>query len=219
MRFESFVATRYLRGKRKNRFVSLITIISMAGVCVGVMTLIVVISVMTGFDEELRETIIGNRAHMRVYPGGTQEMHEWPKAIEDIKGLNPEVIGAGPIIETEALLKNGEYTTGALIVGVDIDLETEVTDLATNLTNAEGREFGFGDLPGDKEIVLGIYRPHVDVGGGHAPRRADLHARERHFAGTHVGLRSAVRLCEYRHGGHAHGPQGRGRRAPAVEQS
>jgi lipoprotein-releasing system permease protein len=163
MRFESFVATRYLRGKRKNRFVSLITIISMAGVCVGVMTLIVVISVMTGFDEELRETIIGNRAHMRVYPGGTQEMHEWPKAIEDIKGLNPEVIGAGPIIETEALLKNGEYTTGALIVGVDIDLETEVTDLATNLTNAEGREFGFGDLPGDKEIVLG-YRLAQRIG-------------------------------------------------------
>jgi len=163
MRFESFVATRYLRGKRKNRFVSLITIISMAGVCVGVMTLIVVISVMTGFDEELRETIIGNRAHMRVYPGGTQEMHEWPKAIEDIKSLNPEVIGAGPIIETEALLKNGEYTTGALIVGVDIDLETEVTDLATNLTTAEGREFGFGELPGDKEIVLG-YRLAQRIG-------------------------------------------------------
>ncbi|MBI1319845.1 MAG: lipoprotein-releasing ABC transporter permease subunit [Candidatus Hydrogenedens sp.] len=163
MRFEAFVAARYLSGKRKNRFVSLITIISMAGVCVGVMTLIVVISVMTGFDEELRETIIGNRAHLRVYPGGSNDMYDWKTAIHEIKELNPEVIGAGPVIETEALLKNGDYTTGALIVGVDVDLETGVTDLSTNLTEAQGREFGRGDLPGDKEIVLG-YRLAQRIG-------------------------------------------------------
>ena len=62
MRFETFVAARYLRGKRKTRFISLITFISIAGVSVGVIALIVVMSVMTGFDIALRETIIGNRA-------------------------------------------------------------------------------------------------------------------------------------------------------------
>jgi len=163
MRFEAFVAARYLRGKRKNRFVSLITIISMAGVCVGVMTLIVVISVMTGFGEALRETIIGNRAHMRVYAQGGQNIHNWQQTIADLKELVPEITGAGPVVETEALLKNGNYTTGALVVGVDVDLETSVTDLSANLTNAGGREFGRGELPGDKEIVLG-YRLAQRIG-------------------------------------------------------
>ncbi|MCX5757662.1 MAG: lipoprotein-releasing system transmembrane subunit LolC, partial [Candidatus Hydrogenedentes bacterium] len=66
MRFESYVAFRYLRGKRKSRFVSLISLISVAGVSIGVIALIVVMSVMTGFDIALRDTIIGNRSHLTV---------------------------------------------------------------------------------------------------------------------------------------------------------
>jgi lipoprotein-releasing system permease protein len=163
MRFEAFVATRYLRGKRKNRFVSLITIISMAGVAVGVMTLIVVMSVMTGFDQELRETIIGNRAHLRVFPGGGQTLYEWKDAVAQIKQLNPEVVGAGPVLETEALLKNGSETTGCLIIGVEPELEKDVTDLATNLTSEGGRMFSEGEPPGEKEIVLG-YRLAQRIG-------------------------------------------------------
>ncbi len=67
MKFETFVALRYLRSKRRNRFISLISIISIAGVSVGVITLIIVMSVMTGFDIALRETIIGNRSHLSIY--------------------------------------------------------------------------------------------------------------------------------------------------------
>ncbi|MCC6154228.1 MAG: lipoprotein-releasing system transmembrane subunit LolC, partial [Candidatus Hydrogenedentes bacterium] len=66
MKFEAFVAMRYLRGKRKNRFVGLITIISTAGVSVGVMALIVVLGVMTGFDEEFTAAIMGSNAHLQV---------------------------------------------------------------------------------------------------------------------------------------------------------
>lgn len=168
MRFEAFVATRYLRGKRKNRFVSLITIISMAGVAVGVMTLIVVMSVMTGFDRELRATIIGNRAHLRVFPSGGQTLYEWKDSIAQVKALCPEILGAGPVLESEALLKNGNLTTGCLIIGVDPDLEGAVTDLETNLTSeptpgAGGRMFGEGELPREKEIVLG-YRLAQRIG-------------------------------------------------------
>ena len=66
MRFEWYAASRYLRGKRKTRFISLITLISVAGVSVGVIALIVVMSVMTGFDIALRETIIGRSEERRV---------------------------------------------------------------------------------------------------------------------------------------------------------
>lgn len=155
MRFETYVAARYLRGKRKNRFVSLITIISVAGVCVGVMALIVVMSVMTGFDNALRATIIGNRSHLTVLEKARREMFDYQTTISDVTALAPEVIAAGPVVEIEALLKNGGYTAGAMVIGVDPALESKVTDLGTNLENTDQRPFARGALPAEKEIVLG----------------------------------------------------------------
>ncbi len=155
MRFELYVAARYLRGKRKNRFVNLITIISVAGVCVGVMALIVVMSVMTGFNIALRETIIGNRAHLTVYLPGGAPITDYEEIIRDIEALCPEIVASGPIVQIEALLRRGDETTGALIHGVDPERERHVTDLAVNLTREGGRTFGRGELPGEKEIVLG----------------------------------------------------------------
>lgn len=155
MRFEAYVAERYLRGKRKNRFVSLITIISVAGVCVGVMALIVVMSVMTGFDNALRATIIGNRSHLTVLEKARREMFDYQTAINDVRALVPEVVGAGPVVEIEGLLKNGGHTSGAMVIGVDPALESGVTDLGTNLINTDERPFARGELPKEKEIVLG----------------------------------------------------------------
>ncbi len=160
MRFETFVAARYLRGKRKTRFISLITFISIAGVSVGVIALIVVMSVMTGFDIALRETIIGNRAHLTVMNRMGRPIMDVDKVIDELKALSPDVLGAGPILQIEALLKRGEYTTGAFVLGVDPEREKEVTDLARNLTREGGRTFGQGELPGDKEIVLGFRLAH-----------------------------------------------------------
>jgi lipoprotein-releasing system permease protein len=155
MRFETFVASRYLRGKRKNRFVSLITIISVAGVSVGVMTLIVVMAVMTGFDEALQDSIIGNRAHLAVVNKGLYPMIDWQDAIDRVEAMSPEVEASGPILQFEGLMKNRDHTTGGLILGVDPELEKDVTYLEENLSEAGGRTFGRGDLPGDFEIVLG----------------------------------------------------------------
>ncbi|MCK5861854.1 MAG: ABC transporter permease, partial [Candidatus Hydrogenedentes bacterium] len=167
MRFEFFVAARYLRGKRKTRFISLITFISVAGVSVGVIALIVVMSVMTGFDIALRETIIGNRAHLTVMNPMGQAITDVDKVVEELKALTPEVVGAGPILQIEALLKRGRATTGAFVLGMDPELEKEVTDIARNLTREDGRTFGEGELPGDKEIVLGFrlaYRLGARIG-------------------------------------------------------
>lgn len=160
MRFETYVALRYLRGKRKTRFISLITFISVAGVSVGVIALIVVMSVMTGFDNALRATIIGNRAHLTVFLPAGREMIDHERAIEEIRAIAPEVTGAGPIMQIEALLKRDGQTTGGFIMGVDPSREAEVTDLGENLTKNGGRLFGSGRLPGDKEIVLGYRLAH-----------------------------------------------------------
>ncbi len=163
MRFETFIAARYLRAKRKNRFVSLITVISVAGVSVGVIALIVVMGVMTGFDIELRNTLIGNRAHLTVYPNNGGEFEDFEKVIREVRALCPEVVGAGPIIQIEALLKRGPNTTGAVLLGVDPVLERDVTDLEKNLTKEDNREWGEGRLPGSKEVVLG-YRLAQNLG-------------------------------------------------------
>lgn len=159
MRFETYVALRYLRGKRKNRFVSLITLISVAGVSVGVIALIVVLSVMTGFDIALRATIIGNRAHLTIQDR-RGPMTDPDAVITEVKSLCPEIVACGPFDQVECLLVNREgrrnpLTSGAFIMGVDPQREQEVSQLAENLTHANGRTFGKGRLPDEKEIVLG----------------------------------------------------------------
>jgi lipoprotein-releasing system permease protein len=154
LRFELFVAARYLGGKNKRTFLGLITLISMAGVAVGVMTLVVAMGIMTGFGTALRDTILGNRAHVTVF-----EMRGAP--IYDAEGLMaqleamPGVVAASPVLQLEALLKHGDRQTGAYVVGVDPARESRVTRLAENLSDADGRTRGAGELPGHKEIVLG----------------------------------------------------------------
>ncbi|MFP6617174.1 MAG: lipoprotein-releasing ABC transporter permease subunit [Candidatus Hydrogenedentota bacterium] len=161
MRFETFVALRYLSGKRKNRFISLISLISVAGVSVGVMALIIVMAVMTGFDNALRETIIGNRAHFTVLDPTSDTMVDYEKVIREIEALCPEVEASSPVVQILALLQNKsgykeDVGHGANITGVDPELESAVTELSENLTHNNGRQLGRGELPGDKEIVLGF---------------------------------------------------------------
>lgn len=160
MRFEAFVAQRYLRSKRQNRFVSLITVISIAGVAVGIITLIVVMGIMTGFDNALQATIIGNRSHLTIQDISGDPFNDPDSVIAALHDIAPEIEACGPVIQTEALIVNktgrrDPTANGAMIVGVDPERETKVTMLAENLSKEAGREFGYGDLPGDKEIVLG----------------------------------------------------------------
>ncbi len=159
MRFEAFVALRYARGKRKNRFVNLITIISVAGVSVGVMALIVVLSVMTGFDQELTAAIMGNNSHIQVADSSGRSIEDPDGVIDLLRKEIPEIKAASPFIEIKAGLKRGgggsqEYAA-AFVVGIDPNREGLVTVLADNLTNKNGRSFGAGKMPGKGEIVLG----------------------------------------------------------------
>ena len=155
MRFEGYIASRYVRGKRKNRFVNIITVISIAGVAVGVMTLIVVMSVMTGFDLALRDSIIGNRSHLTVSSRLSHKIYDWESISADLEALCPQIEASGPVVQIESILENGRDQTPAIILGVDMEREAKITQLAENLTSNGGRQYGAGELPGDKEIILG----------------------------------------------------------------
>jgi len=172
IRFELFVAMRYLRGKRRNRFISLISLISVAGVAVGVMTLIIVMSVMTGFDVALRDTIVGNRAHFTVHAPMSDTFEDYESVIDEIETLCPEILGSGPIVQIQSLLTaesgySKSMQEGAYIIGIDPERESKVTYLKDNMTGKGGRQFGRGEMPGHKEIVLGyVLAQNLRVGLG-----------------------------------------------------
>ena len=115
--FEWFVSLRYLRAKRKQKFISLITLISILGVAVGVMALIVVLSVFTGFTEGLRDQIIGVNAHALVQRLGStiNAPEEVAAAIKDVEGVEATT----PYIYAQALISSATQSTGVVLRGID----------------------------------------------------------------------------------------------------
>lgn len=124
------IGLRYLRAKRRNHFISFSSLISMLGIAVGVAILITVISVMNGFETEVRERILGMVSHATVSTWD-RPFTEWPELVESARE-HPEVIGAAPFVEQQTLLK-GRDVAGALVRGIDPALEPQVSDLADQL--------------------------------------------------------------------------------------
>lgn len=116
MKFEWFVAKRYLWSKRRHPFVGVVSTISVIGIAVGVAALIVVLAVMNGFDEDLKSRIIGMRAHLVIQKDSGMENSR--KLLENLKTLKG-VKGASPFIEGQAFLQSGEWGAGVLVRGVD----------------------------------------------------------------------------------------------------
>ncbi len=148
---ELFVGLRYTRAKRRNHFISFISLISMLGIMLGVIALIVVLSVMNGFHKEIRERILGMTAHATVQRADGF-MPEWRIAMR-LASKNPEVIGAAPYIEAQAMLSHRGVVSGALLRGVDPGFEDRVSKIEQYLKNG----LKLADLkPGRFEIILGI---------------------------------------------------------------
>lgn len=145
------MALRYLRPRRT--FVSVITVISVIGVLLGVCVLIVVIAVMSGFDQEWRSRILGFNAHLKVYNGEVSVMTNYPVLLSQITN-NPEVVGAAPFITGEVLVKteqsedDSNYAPG-ILDGIDPSTESNVTVLPSSITN------GKFDVE-DKGLLVGI---------------------------------------------------------------
>ncbi|MFZ5484362.1 MAG: lipoprotein-releasing ABC transporter permease subunit [Pseudomonadota bacterium] len=147
--YELWIGLRYTRAKRRNHFISFISAVSMAGIALGVMALIVVLSVMNGFQEELRSRILGVASHMEI-TGSGERLQDWRGLAEQVRS-HPEVRGFAPYVSGQGLLAVGQNTKGAMIRGILPEQDGQVTDIGAHM-----RAGALADLtPGEFEIVLG----------------------------------------------------------------
>ncbi len=146
---ELFIGLRYTRAKRRNHFISFISLISMLGLALGVAALITVISVMNGFEKELRERILGMTAHATIRGDGGR-LDNW-RQVAELAAQHPRVIGYAPYIQAEGMLSHGQQVQASLIRGILPSQEPQVSDV--------GNKMLFGSLqdlrPGEFGIILG----------------------------------------------------------------
>ena len=157
--FELLVGLRYTHAKRRNHFISFISIVSMAGIALGVMALIVVLSVMNGFQEELRARILGVAAHLEISAPG-ERLSDWRGVLAQAQ-QNQDVVSGAPYVNAQGMLANGDMVRGAIIRGVLPELENRVADFAQHmkagkLDDLKPGEFGI-ILGGELARVLGVY--------------------------------------------------------------
>jgi lipoprotein-releasing system permease protein len=160
MKYELLIGQRYLRSGRDNRFVSFISVISMVGVAIGVAVLIVVLSVMNGFQQELRDRILSLTPHATISAFGSG-LPDWRQTIERTQS-NAEVVAAAPYIEDQALLIASDKTSGAAITGVLPEQESKVAAIAAKMSEGsfdELRAGGYGIVLGHElAVALGVKR-------------------------------------------------------------
>lgn len=157
MSYELFIGLRYLKAKRKQTFVSLITLISIAGVMVGVTALIVVIAVMNGFKEDLRDKILGVTSHVVIsrFDGNISKYQEVRAKVGEVSGVN----AATPFIYTQVMISSRKAISGAVLRGIEPKTASKVINLPKNLRagsleelEAENKPEGMRATPG---IILG----------------------------------------------------------------
>ncbi|MEO6281003.1 lipoprotein-releasing ABC transporter permease subunit [Roseateles sp.] len=163
--FELQVGWRYVRagrGGRRNRFISFISGASMVGIALGVMALIVVLSVMNGFQQEVRDRMLNVIAHVELLDAAGQALSDWQATAAKAR-QNPEVIGAAPFVASQSLIARGEDMRGAIIRGISPAEEATVTGLGAQL-----RDTAYAKLvPGGWNIVLGAeLARQLNVGEG-----------------------------------------------------
>ena len=141
--------TRAGRATRRNGFISFISGVSMLGIALGVAALIIVLSVMNGFQKEVRDRMLSVVAHIEIFVPGGAAMADPATTMEEAR-RNPQVLGAAPFVSAQALLARGEDMKGALVRGIDPAHEAEVTELAS--ANAAAVQ---ALTPGSFHVVLG----------------------------------------------------------------
>jgi lipoprotein-releasing system permease protein len=126
--FELYIALRYLLARRKQAFISLISVISTLGVTVGVMALVIALALMTGLQGELRDRIVGSAAHVYVWKVGEGGVADYPKDAAALRTV-PGVVGAAPAVLGKALISSARAEAFITIKGIDPALERQVTDI------------------------------------------------------------------------------------------
>ena len=153
--YELLVGLRYTRAKRRNHFISFISIASMIGIAVGVMALIVVLSVMNGFQKELRARILGVASHVQI-SGVDGRLANWQEVARQASA-DRDVAAAAPYVSAQGLLANRQNVQGALVRGIVPELEDQVADIGRHM-----RRGRLSDLrPGEFGMVLGSELAHA----------------------------------------------------------
>jgi lipoprotein-releasing system permease protein len=142
--------TRAGRATRRNGFISFISGVSMLGIALGVAALIIVLSVMNGFQKEVRDRMLGVLAHIEVFEAGGQAIPNLEQTLASIE-RHPEVMGAAPYVGAQALIARGEDMKGALIRGIDPAQEAKVTDLVREMPPSTLSRL----VPGEFNVILG----------------------------------------------------------------
>ncbi len=150
MRYELLVGLRYTRARRRNRFIGINSLVSMIGIAVGVWALIVVLSVMNGFQKEVRTRILGVASHVQIL-STSNRLADW-QGIARLAAQHPRVLATAPFVQAQAMLAAGPAVRGAVVRGILPDQEERVADL--------GKHMRLGSLdalrPGEFGVVLGV---------------------------------------------------------------
>ncbi len=157
MSFETFIAKKYFRAKKRTGFISIITFVSVGGVTIGVTALILVLSVMNGFESEVRSKLIDADAHIRLRKFYTQTITEIDKLIESAY-KQPAVIGASPVIREECMIKSGYTQMPTAVKGIDLNSIEKVSNIREKIKLGE-LDFSEKEIEGKKlrGIILGRY--------------------------------------------------------------
>ncbi|WP_139558296.1 lipoprotein-releasing ABC transporter permease subunit [Methylotetracoccus oryzae] len=156
-----FIGLRYTRAKRRTRFISFITLTSVLGIALGVTALITVLSVMNGFEAELRERILGMTSHASI-SGDQGQLADWP-VLEPVLKTEPHIEGWAPYTEGQAMINFDRRVSGVMLRGILADYEPRVSEVTSHMV--DGR---LSDLkPGEFGIILGLELAHyLGVGTG-----------------------------------------------------
>jgi len=150
MRFELFIASRYLRAKRRQAFIGIITAISIAGVTAGVASLVIALAINNGFRQDLQQRLLGSTSHISLLRIADDGIKDWP-ALMDRLAKRPHVVAAAPAIFEQVLISRGPRARGAVLKGMIPRYERKVGDLLSTVKegSAEALEdSGGGEQPG-----------------------------------------------------------------------
>ncbi|MCB1985723.1 MAG: ABC transporter permease, partial [Nitrosomonas sp.] len=148
--YELFIGLRYTRAKKRNHFISFISLISLLGITLGMTALITVMSVMNGFQKEVRARILGVASHVQI-SGFDNKLSNW-QFTADEASRNPLVEGAAPFVSAQGMVSYDQVVHGAIVRGILPEKENSVADFADMMVSGELENL----IPGDFGIVIGM---------------------------------------------------------------
>ncbi|HXC42503.1 MAG TPA: FtsX-like permease family protein [Candidatus Dormibacteraeota bacterium] len=179
MRFELFIATRYLRAKRRQAFIGIITGISIVGVAAGVASLIVALAINNGFRQDLQERLIGSTSHVSLLRVADDGIKDWPPLFERLS-KQPHVVAAAPAIFEQVLISRGPRARGAVLKGMIPADERRIGDLLSSVKEGSATALEEPQSALDKDHVgtAAAAVPGAPATGGSPDELSEVHARQ-----------------------------------------